>query len=325
MFSPNTTHITTVTFCRLEHHISWQEHSLTYFPFANHDMADFLIFLMRCDKMHELTSSHPSIQRLPASLGANGGRNPFVVSGRHRRLYRTIRTASCKPVSHPERKNMESVFSYWKESFLLFRKDNLKTFVLGSLKTYFRVFMFLCRQQWLIFPWIVIHMLGNLLISFSPRLILATQLLDLVLLYVVIMELRPSIEAKDQAYYLKYIKGFWALGLAVLMNVFAFFPLLFFFDSAMSLKDLIPSIRRSLLACIYFAPTLITIHLLLAGAFWATSYCNTMLISTALRGNHLYLYGFLFGISNVTLLFCLSLATVCYIKIKHEHFDLFFT
>lgn len=219
----------------------------------------------------------------------------------------------------------------WKESLELFHKTNIKLFCLGMLNNWTISLKILIRFFWWLF-------LGGLILFTIPSTeypLVAkfiTISLEIILLYVMIMTVRPSLEAKNYSYYSRY--------LMVLIPILLFMPLiylsslfiplialclLFYVDSTLSPKGFCKALVQTGKAFLNFLPAT-SIIFIIASLFAALgSYIYDIMCTASL---HWLLMALIkcFGlcIKTALILLCLSTITIYYIKIKHAHFKLLF-
>ncbi len=261
----------------------------------------------------------------------------------------------------------KTISSCWRDSIVYFKKENLKLYILGSLGTWKRALEILIHRFWWLFlAWL--FWLGYLvwglgidalatswvtsLSGFFLKITMAvfvTWFFQAMIYYVIIMALRPSIEAKDYAYFMKYSHSFWLFFIVgIFTSNLIFFslitlPLLFFLDSDQSLKSLYLSLIRGFKAMVYFLPFFLAIVIaliLMIGIIAVAALLPLLIISKfiypewalfTLKLSEPLLPRWFATVATVqTAIFVelgvvLGLAALCvfYIKVKHEHADLF--
>lgn len=228
--------------------------------------------------------------------------------------------------------NMSTVVSSWKKSLEFFKKDNLKLYVLITLNTILRSSKILLRNFW----WLLLADLVCAWIG-TAELYLVSLGINCLLLYVAIMTVRPSLEAKEYSYYISYSKGIWVVALLLLStcflnNIFAFFVLplaFFFFDSNLGLRGFATSCKQWVKMLILFTPTLIGLFIvpiftillwtaIVFGIFLLPVKMFEFLLFRTLIFSVLYPIFYFFALINITVI------SVLYTKLKHENFNLLF-
>jgi hypothetical protein len=257
----------------------------------------------------------------------------------------------------------KTISTCWRDSLAYFKKDNLKLYLLGSLGTWQRALNILVHRFWWLFiawfSWLgflVWHsgieglttMFPGSLVKLTTGIII-TWFLQAAIYYVIIMAIRPSLEPKDYAYFIKYAYNFWLFFISgifasnILVLSLIALPLLFFLDSDQSAKSLYLSLIRGIKAMVYFLPfflfvllapipliaiiTLITLlPLLIAFKFMYPEWSLfAMKLSAPLLPRWFAIISTVQTAFFAELGAILALAALCvfYIKIKHEHSDLF--
>ncbi len=253
-----------------------------------------------------------------------------------------------------------SLKEYWRESLAPFKKDNLKMFFLGTLATSMRAATTLISLFWWIVPTIIGIALGCLycaynysryprtMLLFSGMLLIFGIILAIAFWYLMLLASRPSLEPKTKLYFSSYMHTWWVmliLALLIPSNNLASITaapmlaiiLLFFFDTDLSIDALAASFIRGTKAFIYFLPGLVALMfmwsaclLLMVGFCWAMSLLISWLMSLVSASVLATLISSVITVTLATIivvkLFILFAAavTVYYVKIKHEHHDLFF-
>jgi hypothetical protein len=232
--------------------------------------------------------------------------------------------------------DLSSLTVRWKESLDIFQRANLKLFVLAILNNFMRSGMLLVQRFW----WLLVLWLAAAWISLAigtssyaflvflaplPNFIIRT-----LILYVMIMTVRPSMEAKDYGYYWKYFTCLWAV---VLLNLFykeSFFipllvpTLLFFLDSDQSPLSLINSVAKTLKMILFFLPVLTIITLVIALLNVPTYFFAHLTLDLGHAWAQSFTFTALLIVQDILLLLSLSVITVYYVKLKHSHFNLLF-
>lgn len=253
-----------------------------------------------------------------------------------------------------------SLKEYWRQSLMPFKKSNLKMFLLGTLATSIRASTTLLCLFWWIVPTITGIALGCLycvynysrhprtMLLFSGMLLIFGVILVIAFWYLILLASRPSLEPKTKLYFSNYMHTWWVmLILAILVpcNNLASITaapmmtiiLLFFFDTDLSVDSLAASFIRGTKAFIYFLPGLVALMLMwsvcllsMVGFCWTTSILISWLMGFMGASVIATLISSIITVTLATLiaikLFILFAAavTVYYVKIKHEHHDLFF-
>lgn len=228
--------------------------------------------------------------------------------------------------------DIKAVPSYWKKSLEFFKKDNLKLYLLLTLKTWVRSITLLLRTFWWLFA---IDLVCVWTFAVTPNLVTLT--INAILLYAAIMTARPSLEAKNLAYYIGYLPSIWVVllffGLAYFMgNIFAFIllPLPFFFlDSNRSLGSFFKACKQSLKALVCFAPIFLALliipvmcALLWTLIIWAIFSSPSELFHVTLF--RMIALGLLYVFFDALVILNISGISVLYTKLKHENFNLLF-
>ncbi len=221
-----------------------------------------------------------------------------------------------------------SVSVYWKKSLSLFKKGELKLYLLGTLVTFLRsAKLYLCHFWPLLCVTLVAHIknsfaLGFEQISFFKMLLLLLMVLNA---YVMLVVTRPSTEAKGFGYYQRYLIGAWICIPFALKPPFWLYPVLimpiyFFFDSHLTAWGFYRAITQTIRAFWYFWPSLVIIGLGISLVPLLLSYLITLV---AHPQSLLYIIPVVIAHTLFGLLF-FSAFSVLYTKLKHEHFNLLF-
>jgi len=213
---------------------------------------------------------------------------------------------------------------YWKESLKLFEPANLSLYLLGCLNTVKLSASIILRYFWWVFFILVILHAGHLPKIYGGLPNLGTNitvLLHIIMLFGYVMTMRPSIEPKEAAYYLAYVPGIWGVGLTYLLVGPYLLPLaalvlLFFFDTALGLKDYALSWIRAGKLLFYFLPAvgIIALAKLLLNICW---YWFAYRMDAFVPGLSIPLLAVIHMINYASL-------TVFYLRVKHNHFNLIF-
>jgi hypothetical protein len=255
-----------------------------------------------------------------------------------------------------------SLRELWRESLAPFKNGNLKLYLLGALATGIRAIKALMLTFWWLLPLLacVVLISAYFLARFMQHVIMTTIMgsflvivgvISVVILwYLIILATRPSLEPKTRDYFKVYFRGWWSILLLMLLvpgsNLAGIVsvPLittitLFFLDTDLSPDAFAASFVRGTKALVYFLPGFIAIFFtgmlcfllgvtVSLGASWLANWLLTMLLGQASNGalilSSVITVGFITCVVvSMVVLFAASL-TVYYVKMKHEHQDLFF-
>lgn len=246
---------------------------------------------------------------------------------------------------------MESstLISLWQESLMLVRWNTSKLLLLASLNTFIRAISLMMRYFWWLIIAIMALNIGALYkevgLFHEVALYSSIVLMNLYLFYF-LLAVRPSVENKDFCYFFRYFSGliiFMLSGLPYLLNGnqnlavwllcslighFLFicmnYSTFFFLDSDLSLKSLLPSIKRGITLVWSFLPGIVIFNLII---FFISIILSFMI---GLVGT-LVVYTLNVNVGVLGLVAALTtsglhaaLTSVLYTKIKHGHFSLFF-
>ena len=242
--------------------------------------------------------------------------------------------------------------SNWKNAATLLHLDSLKLFLLVSLKTFKQSLSILFGKFWILLL---------LLIAFSAieGIEMATYVFGLLLFFIMLLVVRPSIERKDCSYFLSYFRkiiGFLGVSFGVIsiywlaralieLAIFGrvgshivspfqhyivigpWFVLtsLAYLDTSGGIKDVYFSIVRGLkmMACYFPAVLVLGLFNLL---FFYVGLGGFYFLKTFLNGKALNLFvlsvGFCF--LSILTLFFFCVTTTLYIKAKHTNYRLIF-
>jgi len=254
--------------------------------------------------------------------------------------------------------NSQSLLKYWKESLDIFiSKGELKLYLLGTLLTFKRALTIIVKKFWwllflqsflcaLFFALKAMELMSPDTYGSLNRLLLSL-IAPIILSYLAIMTTRPSLEAKNYNYFIKYLTYIWPLilyfiaakylpiiyrgPLSILFIALSYF---FFFDSSYSPLSLLASLYRSLKLSFFFFPA----YLILSGLLFVTSYPfeYLMLMSFGLydpirmaspfnKPLILLVYLLIVFVINMTYsLLVYSAISVFYTKLKHKYYNLLF-
>ncbi len=233
-----------------------------------------------------------------------------------------------------------NIVSSWKNSLQVLHPDNLKNFLLVSLKTVGDVYGVMnhplpARGNWFVAAALIIlisltNIINYLNLYWLEALLNNTFFHSLVFLFCLVM--RPSVGVKNLEYYRFYLHRFWWLLLiSVVLGGFTpifvvplffmtyIFFILFCFDTHGSIQELIQALRNSAVMLIYNLPLCVVFYVALAVV------------------NYIFLYnlvafvlGYWGGLTMVVILYLffipieVSLLTNFYIKRLHDQPELYF-
>ncbi len=221
--------------------------------------------------------------------------------------------------------NTQLILTRWKESLTFFSRSSLSMFGLLTLNTARRALLLMLG----LYGWLYALMLGiAALLFFGNPTWLATLgapswtdkalmamffIIRIVLLYLLMLSLRPSLERKDYSYYTKYLHGFWFVAImscSVTPGSWVLLCTMFlcFFDGPCNVKSLPTALQRTGYSFLYFLP----IFLLLTTGALLLSYLPTLI------GDYVV-------IRDLFMLLVGAATTVYYTKIKYSYFQLLFT
>ena len=221
--------------------------------------------------------------------------------------------------------NTQLILTRWKESLNFFSRSSLSMFGLLTLNTVRRAALLILG----LYGWLYAAIMGiaaflyfgdpNWLTTIGlpggtdMALMAVFFIIRIVLLYILILSLRPSLERKEYSYYAQYLNGFWFVALmSCVMTpgswVLIFTMFLCFFDGPCNVKSLPTALRRAGYFFLYFFP----IYLVLT-----TTALLLSLFSTCI-GDYVI-------IRDIFMLLVGAATTVYYTKIKFSYFQLLFT
>lgn len=228
--------------------------------------------------------------------------------------------------------DIKTIPVYWKKSLEFFKKDNLKIYLLLTLNTWIRSIKILVRNFWWLF---VIDLVCIWILPQTPNAL--SVALNTLLLYATIMTARPSLEAKDFSYYLKYLRGIWVVLLIFALayslgNLCAFlvFPVVFFFfDSNLSPWSFFKACKQSFKALACFTPIFGALLILpiLCALLWTLlvmaifSSPSTLFQFVPFR---MVVLALLYLFFDALVIMNIASLSVLYTKLKHENFNLLF-
>lgn len=217
------------------------------------------------------------------------------------------------------------LFSKWLESLEIFKKKEFKIFLLLVLNNFKRSIFVLAKNFWWLF---LLLFLNNF---FMPNVLGLNNLsfyfftlINLFLIFLSFLVIRPSVEAKDIFYFLSYLNRFWGF-LIILMLIFWFpiFPTvsltnLFFLDSENNFKSLLFSFLNCFKFIFYYSPVCLILGLIKILFNFLIVFLFLKLFNNYILFNLFYLFLFLIW------LLSLSTISIYYVKMKHKDFNLFF-
>ncbi len=255
--------------------------------------------------------------------------------------------------------NINSLFSYWKDSLQFFIQKNLKLFILATLNNFQRSLVIMAKNfWWQIILFLIFKLLmhdyaflfqGSSKTAWFPLVLRSLGMggfivASLYMLFFFILAVRPSMELKNYTYfnrYQHYLWGFFLLYLfmhiVALPNLLPFIIIstLFFTDLQSSHEHLTLALKNGLKVFLYFLPIITTFLLIYCGASLGLSYLESIVRIASQNsyqtGNLLekIMYVGIIPLMLTTLamlfkfLYIASLG-IYYIKIKHQHHSLFF-
>lgn len=172
----------------------------------------------------------------------------------------------------------------WKESVRLFERQNLKSFLMVTAKTFLDVYGAINRPFTGWGNWISLGIIVTLVLLTNVIKMLHLFWVEAIILnsmlhfffFIFCLAMRPSTDIKDMAYFRSYIERFWLLlVVAILLGIsrvyvvpFVFiwyiFSLLFAFDSGSSLNDLLRSFQNGFVMVLYNLPVCVALWAVLA-------------------------------------------------------------
>lgn len=230
--------------------------------------------------------------------------------------------------------NTDSLFARWDESLDLFKKSNLKLFCLGVLNNWIRAIKtFGLRFIALYALWVMLACASltlftsfNLLFFILP---VVTFLVRGLIVYIMVMTTRASLEQKNYRYYIKYLPFAWvAIGVNLFIDSWIFLPvliliLLFFLDSQNSIMSLLVAWMRTLKTTLSFLPA-ISILTFVIGLLSLVQSFPFNFIADSSSFMQLISLMLVLLLQDMLFLLMISIITVYYIKVKHAHFTLLF-
>jgi len=231
---------------------------------------------------------------------------------------------------------MFSQFSvFWNESLEFFKWSNFRLFLLATLNNYKRSASIIIRYCWWVFiiPFIVLYLKGaeELATPFSY---------SLILYFFFLLTVRPSIEKKNLAYFLKHINKFPGYFLVYLMMYIPFMLIfksttylitpfllasLFFFDLKPTFKNIGQAIKNVIKVSFYFFPVMF--FLMFTHRFFNFFMENVAWTKVTLLLNQGSNLGLNYCVTFIIFLFELLLVSavaIYYVKIKHNYHKMFF-
>jgi len=253
--------------------------------------------------------------------------------------------------------DVKTLSGYWKESLGWLRASELKILVLLTLNNFVRSL----KTMMIYFNWLIIL---NLIVTYlviksgiKAGLTLSSLtnyeslsywtrfgtldfiavLLNIVMTFCYLLSARASLERKDLSYFARYYVPkfpwfllFWLLGGKLVLMV-----MFFFMDAGNTLRDFFESFKRGLLVHIYFFPGLLCIYFLwsLIGLTFVGIFLLVPALISGLSGLALVYITYISMLCYLlaAVIFCLtmflvySFHAVMYSKIKHSHYQLFFS
>ncbi len=212
--------------------------------------------------------------------------------------------------------NFDLLLSTWRDSLALFSWSQIKLCLLGTVATWLRSMTIMFRLFW----WLIVGLfaLGYWCPFGWSRFVVF--MMWLVLLYLIMLSVRPSLERKDYFYFGHYILRIWAIGVVLILFKYCGVTqillawLLFYFDSNGSLNAVVSTLKATFKMYLFFLPFFAVLSLVafILGYFysWLMGFFDIPLLKTFF--------------SLVISLFVCSVLSVYYIKLKHQHYKLIF-
>ncbi len=231
------------------------------------------------------------------------------------------------------------IWPLWKESLVLFKWNNLKLFFLAVLNNYQRSVKIVVKNFW----WLLLGAIiaQNFVFGLAGG-------LHLFLSFLFALIARPSIERKDTAYFMTYLKKFPGYmlisfffvlilylvfvlqlpGISVLsfiLPVLFCMSLFFFFDVKNSFKNTYKALLQSIKINVYFFPAMLILM-----AFWyMIASIPAISLGWAAHNNWSVFPTFFVQASVLFVTYLISILpfsvlAMYYTKIKHSHHRLFF-
>lgn len=245
---------------------------------------------------------------------------------------------------------LSSLTTLWKESVAFFAWKNVRLFMLATLNTSVRSAGIVVRDFW----WILL----GLLIARLSGIAIVTDILALTMSFCYLLIVRPSIEMKNAAYYVKYARQsafYFFMVLAVIATIFVPFKLasgifgvvsrypgslihgpfsivfiagLFLLDSKPNLSSVAQALLSALQFVVYCAPVMSLVLLL---EYIAVYYTIDVPFAYFASGNAFFplntivVQSALFILRHFLVLLLFSALSVFYVRVKHKHHKLFFS
>ena len=228
----------------------------------------------------------------------------------------------------------------WKESLRLFERENLKSFLMVTGKTFVDVYGAINRPLTSWGNWTALGIIAVLILltNFIKMLHLVgfTGLILNVmfhfLFFIFCLAMRPSTDIKDMAYFRSYLQRYWILlvgmiGLGIVrvliisvpfVFIWYVFSVLFAFDSNGSGDDVLKALKNGFMMLLYNVPVCI--------ALWATF----LIINFILDRFIFFVSGYFGGLTMAAILYIVfvpievALITNLYIKFVHGQSSLYF-
>jgi len=213
-----------------------------------------------------------------------------------------------------------NIFAFWKTSLQVFTNpDQRKNFILGTLSLLRRGVITLMKLFW----WLPIIYVASLTLPTLNLLFFLS--INTVTFYLMIMSLRPSTEIKNYAYFYRYAKALLImLGVnlcivlvptASLLLAPEILFLLFYLESDLSMNSALLSVKKAFSVLLFCFPTLMFLCV-------PYSVMSAIILILLYKGP---LGLILFAPLQFLLSFLvLAATTTYYLKLKHEHYNLFF-
>ncbi len=227
----------------------------------------------------------------------------------------------------------------WKESLRLLEKQNLKSFLLVTVKTVVDVYKEINKPLASRGNWILLVVIGLLIGATNVIQMLHLFLVGALvsngmkhfLFFIFCLAMRPSVDIKDWSYFRSYGERFWGLlVLTILLGIshiyivpFVFiiyiFFLLFAFDTHGTINELLRSLQNGFMMVLYNLPICFILYLVL------------LIINFILYHLVAFALGYFGGLTIAAILYILfvpievALMSNLYIKLVHSQSSLYFS
>lgn len=239
----------------------------------------------------------------------------------------------------------DEVRSYWKESFDFFKWQNLRLMILASLNNFRRAAGIFAKELWffvvILFCLQAFEILNALIFHIKDSWTGVDFLVPIYLnigsilgFFFFLLAVRPAVERKDGAYFLKYMLRFlgvlfFALALPAYLLPLQVVSILFLVDLPISFSSFFSAIKNGVVFCIYFLPAIVALSVcsLVPWYLFSITLSEHILVASMVKPIALVvalpIASFLFGVVFKALL--IAVCVMYYIKVKHAHHRLFFS